>query len=147
MVFEYFQLPFKRLSKVLIWIKLFRNDFRILSRPFQTAHFPGDRSICTIGVKNIDPGYLVIPTYIIDPLIAHHRKIGIGSSMAYHMLVMGRELEYEIKFKVCSSGKKSIFQKVYKMLIFPMPCTRKIFSEHFHHAGPRNSRAQTPITL
>ena len=40
--FEYFQDLFKRLSKLLIWIKLFLNDFRILSRTFQTAHFPGD---------------------------------------------------------------------------------------------------------
>ena len=79
---EYFQKPFKRLSKVLIWIKLFRNDFLILSRPFQTANFPGDISIRTLGVKNIGPGYFVIPTYIIDPLIAPHRKMGISSSMA-----------------------------------------------------------------
>ncbi len=82
MIFGYYQDLFKQVSKVLIKIKLFRNDFRILSRPFQTAHFPGDISIRTLGVKYIGPGYIVIPTYIIDPLIAPHRKMGISSSMA-----------------------------------------------------------------
>jgi len=36
MIFGYYQYLFKRLSKVLKCIKLFRNDFRIFSRPFQT---------------------------------------------------------------------------------------------------------------
>ncbi len=37
MIFGNYQDLFKQLSKVLIMIKLFRNDFRILSRPFQTG--------------------------------------------------------------------------------------------------------------
>ena len=65
-----------------MWIKLFRNDFRILSIPFQTAHFSRDKAIRTLGVKNIGPGYIVIPTYIIDPLIGPHMKMGSSSSMA-----------------------------------------------------------------
>ena len=70
---------FKRLSKVLLRTKLFRNNFRILSRPFQKANFLLIYELGPLGSKKIGPGYIVIPTFIIDPLIAPHKKIVISS--------------------------------------------------------------------
>ena len=65
----------------------------------------------------------------------------------YHMVFMGRELDSEIIFEVCCSGKKSIFQNVHKIWNFSIRSVTQKFSEHFQRMGPRNSRSSTPITL
>ena len=103
LLFEYFQEIFKRLSKLLIRITLFRNDFRIFSRPFQKAHFPGDISIRTLGAKDFDPGYIVIPTrYIMAHLWLLTGTSELADPWLYPMVFLGRELDSAIRFKLYS---------------------------------------------
>ena len=62
------------------------------------------------------------------------------------MVFQGREFDSEIKIKVSSSGKKSIFQNVHKMIIFQFNVLQKIFLSIFKAGDPeiRDPRPRLP---